>query len=328
MKIRRFNLHSRLAIALGISLFLHCLLIQVPLHFSIKDARHPIFQVTLENAGKFDNQARKPVSHIPFTSLAKQSITPPLPPKNVIPKISPESPPSDSNQPLTSATHKNVEADADISLPQNNSTSATPDLINPPRWALIEFDVRQQDKHYSLVQEYTADEHSRYILEVRKPNVEDKTSNQPALKISGAIGGRGLVAYEYDARDNPLVNELIERNPEAQDTRSGRMPDGILDRFSILYQFMFRASRAFGERLTLSDGKNIIAFIHSDIGFEKLDLFNQSIQTQHHHFVSTDTQTSIDIWVAPAMRNLPVRVRYTDGNGITTEMVAKSLQSN
>lgn len=105
------------------------------------------------------------------------------------------------------------------------------------------------------------------------------------------------------------------------------MPDGILDRFSMMYQFMFVDRNAIPDRLSLTDGEHVVPHIYSYEGSEIVDLpFMPHVMTQHHRLSSIDSGTSMEVWVAPVMRHLPIKVRFTDTSGAVTELTASSIE--
>lgn len=155
------------------------------------------------------------------------------------------------------------------------------------------------------------------------------------LEISGRIDSQGL---------SPLIFQMQGALPERfislkeasggraslpGKTRSGRMPDGILDRQSLLYQFMLVPPSNSGGSLWLTDGvKNAIYSYRVD-GYESLAIPSLgNVQTMKLVFSTAGSPETIELWLIPDKRYLPARMRHVDSLGVVTEQVVVSLDSN
>ena len=155
------------------------------------------------------------------------------------------------------------------------------------------------------------------------------------LEISGRIERQGL---------NPLVFEMQGALPERLmalrgtsgslpsppgKIRSGRMPDGILDRQSLLYQFMLVPPSNNGGKLWLSDGASYGLYTYRIAGYELLAMPSiGDVLATKLVFSTAGSAELIELWLIPDKRYLPAKMRHTDGFGVVTEQVVVSLDSN
>ena len=154
------------------------------------------------------------------------------------------------------------------------------------------------------------------------------------LEISGQIERHGLSPLVFQMQgavpERLMALKEISANPSsaAGKTRSGRMPDGILDRQSLLYQFMLIPPANEGGKLWLSDGTTYGLYTYRIAGFEMLAITSiGSVRTVKLVFTTADSPDIIELWLIPDKRYLPAKVRHTDRLGGITEQVVVSLDA-
>jgi hypothetical protein len=154
------------------------------------------------------------------------------------------------------------------------------------------------------------------------------------LEISGQIERHGLSSLVFQMQgavpERLMALKEISANPSsaAGKSRSGRMPDGILDRQSLLYQFMLIPPANEGGKLWLSDGTTYGLYTYRIAGFEMLAIASiGSARTVKLVFTTADSPDIIELWLIPDKRYLPARVRHTDRLGVITEQVVVSLDT-
>lgn len=328
--------------ALGASLLLHLALLSIKLHQPVAQDRQAaaILQVKLEQVRRLAQTSQAPATprHKPKPIPADPSVTPPPPPAQHKVETAPERAIATTDTlvsaPPAEAAPKMTEPMAPMLQEYDPQSAPSP---QPVRRATILFDVvtsNTSEPGKRLVQEYTSTEDGHYRINIRSAGSDQTDLAEDAkhwdLQIEGRIGQRGLVAETYSANDDSLARRLMQGASDEQSSEpmQGRMSDGILDHFSVLYQFMFSGKQSDRDHLSLTDGKQVIPYTHADVGPERIDLTNRhEVLTQHHRFTSLQSSASLDVWISPMLRNLPVRVRFTDANGMITELTATDVRS-
>lgn len=154
------------------------------------------------------------------------------------------------------------------------------------------------------------------------------------LEISGQIERHGLSPLVFQMQgtvpERLIALKEISADPSALagKARSGRMPDGILDRQSLLYQFMLIPPANEGGKLWLSDGRTYGLYEYRIAGFEFLAIpAIGSVRTVKLVFTTGNSPEIIELWLIPDQRYLPAKVRHTDRLGGITEQLVVSLDS-
>lgn len=171
------------------------------------------------------------------------------------------------------------------------------------------------------------------IKQVLKPD-EGAQETSWQLDISGRIDRQGLSPLLFQMQ-GALPERLISlkeasSNPSSPsgETRSGRMPDGILDRQSLLYQFMLVPPANSGGKLWLTDGVKNALYSYRITGYETLAIPSiGNVQVMKLVFSTAGSTDLIELWLIPDQRYLPAKMRHTDRHGLVTEQVVVSLES-
>ena len=345
-----------LAAALGMSLLLHLALLSIRLHQPLaQDRQVAVLQVKLEKIRRMAETSQAPAAPPPRPEQASAKPSTTLPPKPTQPatESAPE-PRASTTDTLSLAQQTEAPRSADMvpTAPVAQQPARPEGPEQPVRRATITYAVsgtNVNDTGQRLVQEYIANEEGRYRINIRSMDAnqvdtpqhghtndneandaDTKDDASPDLEIVGRIGERGLVAETYSVNDDSLARQLMQGGSDGQSSEpgQGRMSDGILDRFSVLYQFMFSGEPLDRDHLSLTDGKQVIPYTYTDVGPERIKLTaGREVLTQHHRFTSMQSPSSLDVWIAPQMRRLPVRARFTDADGAVTELTATDVRS-
>lgn len=102
------------------------------------------------------------------------------------------------------------------------------------------------------------------------------------------------------------------------------LPNNTQDLLSFMYQFMFMPPLQ-EMRVSLTNGKRIGEYQYSFEGEEDITVAGQALHTMHIAHSRGDTDEKIDLWVAVDYRNVPVKIRKTEKNGMVIEQIATSL---
>ena len=159
---------------------------------------------------------------------------------------------------------------------------------------------------------------------------EDGNTPDWSLEVSGTIREQGLSPKRFS-----MTGEMPRRLMALQETVGAadrvldwKMPDGLLDRQSLIYQFMARPPARFGGSLWLSDGERHLKYVYRPVGFDALPPgipgLGQALKLEIRAAEDAGEEL-VELWLLPDRHYLPVRVRYTDSLGEVTEMVATSF---
>jgi hypothetical protein len=159
---------------------------------------------------------------------------------------------------------------------------------------------------------------------------EQKKETEWRMEISGRITREGLSPLLFELQGELPERLIALKNiPEKMlpaKVRKGRMPDGILDRQSLIYQFMVKPPALLGGKLWLSDGITHGVYLYRMAGFDSLSITALGgVRAIKLIVSSSESAEIIELWVVPDMHYLPVKVRHTDAQGVVTEQLAISL---
>lgn len=208
-----------------------------------------------------------------------------------------------------------------------------PGLAGPVRRADIEFEIfsgadRQmvgRGRHL-----YASENGENFGVSIKQSAKEPGATWQ--LDISGEITKQGLSPLVFEMRGGvperllalkevPVLESVL---PEK--IRKGRMPDGILDRQSLLYQFMLKPPTLSGGDLWLTDGVRHALYSYRIAGLESLIIPSiGNVATVKLVLSTSDSSETIELWLVADLHYLPAKVRHTDKQGEVTEQVVISL---
>jgi hypothetical protein len=241
----------------------------------------------------------------------------------------PESVPAEKT--VSQATKATQQAEASQGIPQAGGTG-------PAREVDIEFEITsgaEKKQIGSGQHRYVSSEGEYFGVSVsQKLDAEGGApAGQWKLDISGRISMHGLSPILFQMQGAvperlmaiKEVTEIVA--PDPRKPRSGRMPDGILDRQSLLYQFMMRPPVSAGGKMWLTDGAKHGQYSYKVAGSESLRIGAQGEYRTVRVVITADEGSEmIELWLLPESHYLPAKVRHTDGLGLITEQVAISLR--
>lgn len=238
-----------------------------------------------------------------------------------------------------------------ISAPTSNTAPSSQELPQPSplsgtnggassgaaRHVEIEFDILSGPDRESIGSgrhRYVSDD-DYYSVSVEKvsKNGEGTLGDAWKMEVSGRIGGQGLspvlfqMQGEVSERLMALKEGFVGVHKQATNTiRKGRIRDGILDRQSLLYHFMFHPPELTGGDVMLTDGVNLELFSYRVAGVEVLDTTALgSVQTLKLALSTRESGETIEFWLVPGSHHLPVKIRHVDRHGVVTEQIVVKL---
>ncbi len=217
--------------------------------------------------------------------------------------------------------------------------SPRPGRIGAARRVEIEFEIfsgaerRAMGKARHL---YVSQDDQSYGVSIRQAPASAGSGQEGPwqTEISGQVTRQGLSPWLF--RTQGAVSERLMSLKEipgnsassANNSRSSRNPDGMLDRQSLLYQFMLVPPTDAGGKLLLTDGTTNGLYTYRVDGFELIAVGTiGNIRTMKLVLSTTASTEIIELWLIPGMNFLPAKVRHTDRLGVVTEQVVTSIDS-
>jgi hypothetical protein len=184
---------------------------------------------------------------------------------------------------------------------------------------------------------YVADRNDNFGISIKQqPNgAGADEQNQWHIEISGRIGSQGLAPFLYETLGG-LAQRLMTIKDGAEKAAAStggnqkwRMPDGIIDRQSLLYYFMFKPPELAGGKVLISDGASYALFSYRFAGTESFSIAALGeVHSVKLAFATGESSETIELWVVPALHYLPVKARYIDKQGLITEQAATAVDFN
>lgn len=201
--------------------------------------------------------------------------------------------------------------------------------VTPASLANIEYAVTRSDQRNQLEvrrMHFESDNPGHYRLS------DGLSESSPAklllgaqryVEVTGKLTASGLVPeelYEQGAQG--------AGSSDAQERHVTLTEGTAIDRISLYYQFMFAPPRL-GDaprQVLLLEGGRTQAHTYEVVGQELLTTANLGTQpVLHIRLTPNGSKGSTDLWLSPALRYLPIRMRQTDAAGVTVEQEATSL---
>ncbi|MEN9479751.1 MAG: hypothetical protein RLZZ298_1146 [Pseudomonadota bacterium] len=148
------------------------------------------------------------------------------------------------------------------------------------------------------------------------------------IEVYGQIRQHGLSPEIYESSGGTsdrllgVAGSRLDRNIGEQ---NGHSADGLLDRQSLMFNFMHKPPLRSGKVL-IADGRRYTSFSYTRDGVEtvKSALLGE-IHAEKYSFKSDETKEQIEFWLWVKQKYLPVRVRYIDPLGVVTEQVVLTM---
>ena len=239
-----------------------------------------------------------------------------------------ETPPPTATQP---GPQEQAAAPATPQLALHSATAAASadpaflSAVTPASLANIEYAVTRSDRRGQLEvrrMHFESDNPGHYRLSdglSESSPTKLLPGAQRYLEVTGKLTSNGLVP-----------EELYEQGTgsDAQERHVTLTEGGAIDRISLYYQFMFAPPRV-GDaprQVLLAEGGRTQAHSYEVVGQELLATANLGTQPAIHiRLTPNGSKGSTDLWLSPALRYLPIRMRQTDAAGVTVEQEATTL---
>lgn len=154
-------------------------------------------------------------------------------------------------------------------------------------------------------------------------------------RSSGGVGANGLVPRSYMQRSSRRAPRSVDfdwaagqvsfsQNGEQHPTRPQ-----MQDRLSLLLQLAWRSraepqAREF--RLPVAGHARTSTYTFRAQGVETVSVAAGRFETVKFERHKDDRDDNLEVWLAPALCSLPVRVRFTDDNGLVIDQQLRATQ--
>ncbi len=330
---------SRLGFGLALSLALHLALLAMPAAIfsglltpqdsapastEIEARLRPLAKPPLAPAVAPRKRARRAASPRPVLSalsapsLAEVLAPPPSPPEAMA------SPDRQTPETVPAATPTPVVE------PQ-----ATPTGVPLPPAGRIQFAVNRGDKGFVIGRAVHRWRHdgARYEISNTTETTGLAALFRPVTMVqtsSGAVVGTTLQPREYRSeRDGKVVDaasfDWATLRLSYGSGRSATLTTGAQDMLSAFYQLGRQAIEG-GMELALTTGKKYESYRFVVLGEETLNLRFGEVRTIHLKSGGAAGSDATEVWLAPALFGLPLKIRYTDRNGDAYDQLAEEIE--
>lgn len=221
-----------------------------------------------------------------------------------------------------------------VNTPPSNPSMA---LAGPPKLVTIEFEILSGvDRKLvgSGQHRYVSESGGSYGISITQQLNTDLPGQDEAwqVEVSGRVTRQGLSPDLFEVRGNLperlMTLKEVSEKPLAVPgkTRRGRMPDGILDRQSLLYQFMRLPPLEGGGTLWLTDGTRHGLYTYRIAESDFLFIASLGVMRTSKVVLSTSGSAEIiELWLLPDLHYLPAKIRHVDERGVITEQMVSSI---
>jgi hypothetical protein len=161
--------------------------------------------------------------------------------------------------------------------------------------------------------------------------------DQFTVESSGRVGKEGLKPLEYNerrAKDNKRdLKSTFDYKIDVMHTEmrgepsDAWVPPGTQDRISIMYQFAHLPELGDTLVIPMADRRRIKTYTYKMVGEERITTPAGEFDTRHYQRVLDEPrETKVDVWLAKARNNFPVRVIFDDPKGFKLEQLLVSLE--
>jgi Protein of unknown function (DUF3108) len=190
----------------------------------------------------------------------------------------------------------------------------------PSGTATIEY--RAQSGKYNLRWEIQANG----LLRLLYPKLTQESSGEIGehglrpTQYRYVFGSRADKNYTADFNWKERVISLItSKGAHLED-----LPIQTQDLLSFMYQFMYIPPTQ-EMRVTLTNGKRLGEYEYTFEGEEPLEIAGHSVNTMHIAHARGDRDEKVELWLATDYRNVPVKIRKIEKNGMVIEQIATRL---
>ena len=335
----KFSVSARFSLALLVSLCLHAGVLLV-------FARHPgargeaapfVLQMILREAGALPSSEPSPA--LPDAS---QNVLPDAPPvvTEKAARQPTQSPARITTPPPQRAREVPPTQSRPVPLPPEPAPEAhggergllaLPGLGGIVAHAEIEFELfsgRDKQPAGKARYRFDSDQKTQYGIRVEHLDTNGGTEPDWSIEVAGGfwLHGLGPSAYKLSGGMSERLITLGELPASSLAAREGRMNDSMLDRQSLIYQFMAKPPEPGGGSLWLSDGERRRLFNYrlAVLDAEPITVLG-GVRAIKVELRPQEGSELIELWLAPGLHYLPVQVRYTDARGDVSEQRAVRL---
>lgn len=325
-------------LALGVSLVLHLALTLWPISFGPEEDA-TVLKATLTELPPPPAPVAQPAPAAPRPAPARRRVpvTPvpgpvALPPADLAPT---EAPPAPEPAPAATTTAETPVPPAEAPAAAPPETIADPRTL-PPRvdlaykvfWGTQGFEIGEavyrfehRDNRYRITTLGQARGLAALVLR-----------GQGKLESTGAITPQGLKPDLLRIeRGGPDRVEFVafDRTRGVVTLRDGTprpLVEPTFDPLSLMWQYYFTPPSSDRVTVTVATPRRLVRYTITREGTETIEWPNGPIQTERWHRRSEDGKTDAYIWLAPSLRHIPVKIRVSNTERGTLEVMLDSIR--
>lgn len=134
------------------------------------------------------------------------------------------------------------------------------------------------------------------------------------LRPDRYLENRGRHGLRSASFDWPAARITLQRDEQVTTLP---LASGTLDQSSFRFSFMAGPPRAGDFTVALTDGRRVKDYRYRFVGRETVDTPLGAVEAlRYGRVLAADDDRAFDVWLAPAYRHLPVRIRYAEGSRV------------
>lgn len=180
------------------------------------------------------------------------------------------------------------------------------------------------------------------VVYQRKGDAYTMESTQQAMGIlearqtsAGTVGRGGLVPRTFTQRSSRRPPLSVEFDWAAQQVTFSQTGESaptrpqMQDRLSLLLQVGWRQRaepRARTIEIPVAGQRRVSTYVFNARGGETLELPAGRLETLKYERYREDGDDALEVWLAPALCSVPVRLRFTDEKGLVVEQQLRAVR--
>lgn len=157
-------------------------------------------------------------------------------------------------------------------------------------------------------------------------------SAQVTQTSEGDLGEGGLRPHAFRterngaARDAASFDWAAGRLTMSRGVRESPLEGGMQDTLSMFYQIGRLRPGPEGVGLTVTTGRKVERFVFAQVGAERIATLAGEWSTVRLRTIGTQGGDKTEVWLAPELHWLPLKIRHVDRKGEVYDQVAEEIE--
>ena len=191
--------------------------------------------------------------------------------------------------------------------------------------------------------------HESYVREGDRYQIQSVTRSEGALKLFfdeqitlqsvGRVVAAGLRPHTFEERRTREPKRDVSATFDWErgvmhsrfrgEVTEHALPPATQDRISMMYQFMHRVGRAGDMTMAMSNGRKVERYTYRLVDEPRIGTPAGEFDTLHFARVTSEpNDRHVEVWLAKAHHNFPVRVLFDDPRGFRVEQRLVAMKSD